>query len=111
MKIMITSVDTGYACSDLAKAHVNAIPSIIQTAYEECAHKEDGRTLVIVLLCPCCSRFSYPEKSVLISPFKGIDPNGHNVHIVDTYPPYSRSTSDMDEFCNHFRALLRKALA
>lgn len=117
MKILFTSVSASYACEELGRTLVNAIPSIELLA-KEYENINDNRVLVIVLLCPYCQRNPIPrtERAVLVSPFRGIDSGGYNVHEEDKYPPFRNpgqdgGANDLNEFLDSFRVTINGALA
>lgn len=117
MKVEFTVVDVNYATPELGMGLRNALSSIKQVA-REYEGRDDSRTLVVVLTCPCC-RFDtllWERNAVLVSPFCGIDRSGYNIHRVDKYPPFrspgvDREARDLPDFLNSFRATIEGALA
>ena len=79
--------------------------------------KNDNRTLVVVLLCPCCcdnASLRVPN-AVLVSPFAGIDPYGFDIHCVDKDPPFrhpgkDREAATLKEYLDAFRSTIDRAL-
>ena len=92
MKVLFTFMDTTYACKELSEALSNAFDSIYAVA-REYRNRDDDRTLVIVLKCPCCHPDPLFENEtdeiVLVTPFWGISTSDDNIHSVKKYPPRS----------------------
>jgi hypothetical protein len=120
MEIVITSVDTRFACPELRDALEDAIPAVSNIAREYAGRKDD-RTLVVLLACPCCSWSGHDElslaRAVVVSPFAGIDCHSYpQVHLVKKDPPYRtpgqwREAASIEEYLFDFRATLDGALA
>ena len=117
MKVEFTSVHVGYASEELGHALKNALTAIRKVAREYEARNDD-RTLVIVLCCPCChfDLLLRDREAVFVSPFSGIDRMGYNIHRMEKYPPLrspgvGREARDLDEYLNLFRSTIENALA
>lgn len=116
MNIAFTCVNVEYACRELGDALLGSLHSIRSIA-QEYRNREDDRTLVIVLTCPCCRRDGLleTENAVLVSPFKGIDPRGYEIRCADTYPPFrnpgrGEEAASIDDFLRSFRTAIDLAL-
>lgn len=124
MKIEFTHVDTSYACRELSLSLRDLVPSIRKMVLHTYEQRDDKRTLVIVLTCPCCAgdRRLDIKNAVLVTPFKGIDPKKYKIHQISKYPPpwlsipttethdLSVISNSRDEFMNLFRATIDHAL-
>jgi hypothetical protein len=118
MKVLFTSLDLYYAGKDLGVAFSDCLPEIKETATSFEA-KEDNRTLVVVLMCPCCAKdrtnnINTPG-AILVSPFRGIDPHGYKIECADRFPPYrnpgtgEEALTD-DDFLLSFLVAIERAL-
>lgn len=119
MEVLCTSLDTEYACDELAWALRQAAPRIREVA-REFTSRADDRSLIIVLLCPCCANDPWMdlEGAVLVTPFHGIDPARYRgrIYEVEYYPPFRTPGQDgeaatIDEFLASFRQTIERALA
>lgn len=117
MEVLCTSLDTQYACSELAAALRRAAPRVRQVA-QEYMDRADDRTLLIVFHCPCCSSDPWMDlpDTVLVTPFYGIDPAGYKIHEVGLYPPFQTpgrndEAETLEEYLDAFRQTIERALS
>ncbi|KKP92857.1 MAG: hypothetical protein UR99_C0063G0009 [Candidatus Moranbacteria bacterium GW2011_GWD2_36_12] len=117
MNIEFTGVDTGYACSELGIALERMVPEIRMFVNKKYSSRKDDRTLVIVMVCPCCSSSDKLRirNSIMVSPFRGIDCSGYNIKRINVYPPFRTPGKDgeagnVEEFLKFFENTIEEAL-
>lgn len=118
MKVDYSRFDTSYACAELAQGLRNVLPNIRQIVTEvaEIDFAGDKRTLYVCVGCPCCIATPGAEDAdVIVSPFRGVDPDGLDVKIFEKYPPFRRPGKDEEcesvkDFEDCWRVFLRSVL-
>jgi len=107
--------ERAYGEADMA--FIDAIPSIVQMVIKEFGERVDNRTLVIVLLCPCCEDdpILEIENAVLVSALKWIDRAGHKIQRVDKGVPFRNPAQDgdannLDEYLESLKNTINRAL-
>jgi hypothetical protein len=121
MKIYFTDLELGtWAGSNLTlrQAYVRIMDRIRSVA-EEFKNREDDRTLVIVLSCPCCywnpPRLEDPNKAVFVSPLHDIDCEKRPIRQMEKTPPrgagMDSEAATVEEYLDLFRATIDAALA
>ena len=95
MKILFTdTVIYPWAGDEVGAAYLRVIPAVKEMVRRLYEARDDRRTLVIVLMCPCCSEADYSplklENTVLVSAMNGIDPHRwrDRMHCVKKSPPF-----------------------
>lgn len=116
MKVDFTAIDVSYACDELGRALRGAIPKIKELArqYEK---RDDERTLILVLLCPCCRGDIKldTENAILVSPFYDIEPRDYKIYQVNLWPPYcnpgeGNEAKSVEEYLEQVKTTIDKAL-
>jgi hypothetical protein len=108
----------GWACSELADAYERYWKGIQEVALSY-VQRDDPRTLVVVMGCPCCGyadeAYSKGPSLVLASPLRGIDAPPR-VHRAKLSPPYrtpgrfTNQAKDGKTFLASFREAIEEAL-
>ena len=117
MRIEFTRADASYACDELSFTFRKIVPEIITKTMRNYSRRNDERTLVIVLMCPCCNHDDLLDikNGVLVSPFCGIDKSGYNISTIKKYPPFrnpgqDNECRDLAEFLTCFEETIKEAL-
>lgn len=119
MNVQFTKFDVthcGGRRTDLGMAYRSIYADIHRVAVKF-EKRQDDRTLIVVMLCPCCCDHPLLEEknAVFVSPFAGIDSS--RITTVDLYPPWvtaefkrSGYAKNEEEFLDHFRETIQRAL-
>ena len=104
-----------WACNSLHRALCFLLPDIRRVA-REFEVNPDQRTLFVVIACPCCEDLgTRPQNAIWVTPFRGMDFCGHEVHRIGVNPPWCTPGEDgearnVEHFLEEWRKTLQEAV-